>query len=162
MFINLKINVKIVICIFIILFASLSAYSIYLVFNKGKSIENYDVITLNTNNYTNILKEVHNNPEKYYGQKITASGFIFRDEYFKPNEFVIARNMIVCCEADPLVVGFLCKFDGISTYEENTWIDIEGILEKTTIKGDTIPCITITKISKGRIPKVSNVEPPTI
>ena len=70
--------------------------------------------------------------------------------------------MIVCCESDPLVVGFLCSFDGITAYEPNTWVDIEGILEKRNIKGTAIPSITITKISKARIPKVSNVAPPTI
>ena len=162
MFVNLKINVKLAICFFIILFATLSAYSIYLVFQEGDRVKDYDVIVLNTQNYTNILKEIHNHPDNYYGQTIKASGYIFKTQQFKPNEFVIARNMIVCCEADPLVVGFLCVFDGISKYEPNTWVDIEGVLEKSNIKGGNTPVIKITKISSSKIPKNSTVQPPTI
>lgn len=162
MFVNLKINVKVVIFIFIIIFALLSAYSIYIVFDKGNSIENYDVIVMNTDNYTNILKEVHLHPENYYGQTVKASGYIFKNEDFKSNEFVLARNMIVCCEADPLVVGFLCVFEGISKYDTNSWIDIEGILEKSNSNGDNTPIIKITQISTSKIPKISNVQPPTI
>lgn len=159
MFLNLKINVKIIIFIFIILFAVLSAYSIYLVFDTGNSIKDYDVISMNTDNFTNILKEVHNNPDNYYGQEVNASGYIFRLEDFAPNEFVIARNMIVCCEADPIVVGFLCNHNGIDKFEPNSWVDIEGILEKSEYN---MPIIKITKISSGKIPKNSTVQPPTI
>ena len=162
MFVNLKINVKVVIFILIILFAVLSAYSIYLVFDTGKSIEDYDVIVMNTDNFTNILKEVHSHPENYYGQEIRASGYIFKLEDFKPNEFVLARNMIVCCEADPIVVGFLCKHDGIDKFEQNSWVEIEGILEQSDARGPNTPIIKITKISSSKIPKISNVEPPTI
>lgn len=162
MFVNLKINVKVVIIIFILLFAALSAYSIYLVFDKGNEVKEYDVISMNTDNFTNILKEIHTNPDNYYGQTVKASGYIFKTEDFKDNEFVLARNMIVCCPADPIVVGFLCIHDGIDKFEANSWVEIEGTLIQSEKKGPNTPAIKITKISSAKIPKNSNVEPPTI
>ncbi len=54
-----------------------------------------EVAHLTIHNYTDILKMVHNDLEKYIGQKIKFSGYVYRAPDFAENEFVLARNMII-------------------------------------------------------------------
>lgn len=157
MFINLKINIKAILVILTIIFLILGVYSIFLIFDKGDEIKNFDVIIMNNENYTNILKEVHSNPEIYHDKKIISSGYIYFEEEFLPNEFVLARNMIVCCESEPFIVGFLCNYDNL-TFEKNTWVKIEG----TLMNINNIPTIIVEEIKKSKIPDKKNVFPPTI
>ncbi len=166
MFINLKINTKLIITILSIIFSIILIFGIYKVFsntNTFKSTNNDpNIIRMNTTNYTNILKELDLYLDNYVGHKISVNGFVFRNEDFEKDKFVIARNMIICCESDPAVVGIMCKLDKASNYPNDTWVEIKGTLDKYTYDGFTIPIINVEEIDKINTPKNRNVNPPTI
>ena len=44
-------------------------------------------------NYTNVLKEVHENLDTYVGQKICYTGYVYRVADLPENQFVLARDM---------------------------------------------------------------------
>lgn len=166
MFINVKLNPKLIITILCIIFAILSIFGIYKVFSNsdkfGVNTSDSELIKMNTTNYTNILKELNTYLDNYIGHKITVNGFVFRNEDFEKDKFVIARNMIICCESDPVVVGIMCKYDKAENYPNDTWIKIEGTIDKCTYNDFTIPIINVEKIEKINTPKNRNVSPPTI
>lgn len=85
-------------------------------------------------NYTNILKSSHENIDLYIGKKIKFTGFVYRLYDFSENQFVLAREMIISqssqAQAEAVVVGFLCESDTASSYEDNTWVEIEGTIVK--------------------------------
>ena len=121
---------------------------------------NYNNIqVLTASNYTNVLKEVHDNLDKYVGQKIAFTGYIYRVYDLKQSEFVLARNMVISSDYQTLVVGFLCNYENALNYSDNTWVTITGKITKGDYHGE-IPVIQIEKIEKCDKPNDEYVYPP--
>ncbi len=109
-----------------------------------------EVAEISPENYTNILKEVHENIDTYVGQKISFTGYVYRVADLNENQFVLARDMSIN-ETQTVVVGFLSEFHDIKKYENNTWIKITGEIKKGYYYGD-IPYIEVTNIEKAEMP----------
>ena len=113
---NFKFNRKalvkvlfILVAIAITLYFCISAYKIYKNSFKVKDeIDEEQIMYLTAENYTDILKSVHDNIDNYIGKKICFTGYVYRLLDFKETEFVLARDMIVSSDIQTLVVGFLC------------------------------------------------------
>ncbi len=126
---NLKINsnfiLKLFLTILLVTVLFIIGISIFKLINGSSStINNSNVYNLTPNNYTNVLKAVHNDLNTYIGQQIKFSGYVYRVYDFDDTQFVLARNMIISSDFQTLVVGFLCHYDSASLYEDNTWVNI--------------------------------------
>lgn len=120
----------------------------------------YDnVQVLTANNYTNVLKAVHDNLDNYIGQQISFTGYVYRVYDLKQTEFVLARNMVISSDFQTLVVGFLCNYENALNYSDNTWVTITGKITKGDYHGE-IPVIEIQKIEKCNKPNDEYVYPP--
>ena len=148
-----------ILVLFILVFACIKIFGTNTTFSVNDKLESPDVVKLNSTNYTNALKIVHEDLDSYVGQTINVSGYIYKLYDFKDDEFVIARDMIVSSDFKTLVVGFLCNYKKISDFEENTWVNITGKIKKGTYHGD-IPVIEVTKIEKIEKPSDEYVYPP--
>lgn len=115
-------------------------------------------ITITNENYTPILVDAYEHIDAYLGKNITITGYVFRLPDFGNNEFVIARDMLVD-ENHSQVVGFLCQYNQISQYETNSWVKINGVLEKGHYFGE-IPLIKVKSIQKVTTPNEIFVCPP--
>jgi len=115
-------------------------------------------IEITNENYTNILMDSYDNIEKYLGKNISIIGYVFRLPDFGNNEFVIARDMLVDNNHSQ-VVGFLCNYNQISQYENNSWVKINGIIEKGHYFGE-IPIVRVKTIKKVTTPNEIFVTPP--
>lgn len=159
---------KIIIILLIFIAISLLIVSIY---NISKEIissqdKNYisdsiinDVAILTPENYTNVLKEVHEDLNTYIGQKISFTGYVYRVPDISENQFILARDMVINSRNQTVVVGFLCKYDNASSLENNSWINITGTIEKGHFYGD-IPCIKIENLEIVNKPEDYLVYPP--
>ena len=166
---NLSLNknkiAKIILIISCILVLGILISACMKIFNKNSTfsindrMETSNIVQLNTTNYTNTLKTVHENLNSYVGQTINVSGYIYRLYDFKDTEFVIARDMVVSSDFKTLVVGFLCNYKNLSDFDENTWVNITGKITKGNYHGE-IPVIEITKIEKIEKPSDEYVYPP--
>lgn len=117
------------------------------------------IANIEANQYTNILEEVYNNTDQYVGQSIRFTGFVYRLEDMKENEFVLARNMLINSDSQSVVVGFLCNSDQAKNYENGTWVDVSGKIVKGYYH-DHIPVIEISSIEKTQKPEDDYVSPP--
>ena len=113
-------------------------------FKTNDSLKKCELYELNSSNYTNVLKNVHDNLDLYVGQNIKFTG---------------GRNMIISSDYKAVVVGFLCSSPEIKNYADNEWIEIEGTITKGNYHGE-IPVIKITKINKASNPSEEYVYPP--
>ena len=118
--------------------------------------ETYDY-ELNEDNFTTILKQVHNNIDEHIGKSIKCSGFVFTLYDFKQNNFVCGRNMML--DGEEKVVGFLCEYNGNLDLIQGEWIEITGSITKGYYIGD-MPVIQVDNVKKITAPANTYVKAP--
>lgn len=157
---NVKLNGKklvkiilIIIAIAITIYFAIATYMIYSNSFKVKDeLNNTNVINICTNNYTNILKSVHDDIDSFIGKEICFSGYVYRLLDFKETEFVLARDMIISSNMQTLIVGFLCDCKNAQNFADNSWVEIKGEITKGSYHGD-IPVIKIKEIKQIEKPQ---------
>ena len=117
-----------------------------------------DVTEISPDNYTNILKAVHDDLNSYLGKEIKFSGYVYRVIDFNDNQFVLARDMIV--DSQSYVVGFLSEYDKIRDFEDGSWVEIVGSITKGKYHNREIPIIEIKELNKIDKPLEEFVSPP--
>lgn len=157
---NVKLNGKalvkilfVLISILITIYFCISAYKIYNnSFKLKDELENTDIIYLTTENYTNILKSVHDDIDSYLGRKICFTGYVYRLLDFKETEFVLARDMIISSDMQTLIVGFLCDSKNAKDFEDECWIELTGEITSGEYHGD-MPIIKVKEIKQIEKPE---------
>lgn len=148
---NVKQIVKfllILIIIGIIVYFLISAYKIYNNSFKVKDkLDENNTMYLTTQNYTNVLKSVYENIDNYVEKRICFSGYVYKTIDFEETEFVLARDMLVSDNSKSLIVGFLCNYKYAKNFDENSWVEITGKIEKGNYHGE-IPVIAVEKIKQ--------------
>lgn len=158
--------------LFKIFFAGVVVFVIFIlcivcfkVFSKSSNnstsgcIPNNNISKISANNYTNVLKTVHENIDDYIGCKINFTGYVYRLLDLTDNQFVLARNMIISSNFQYVVVGFLCEYENAKDFSNNAWVEITGEITKGNYHGD-MPIIKITEIKKVDKPNEEYVYPP--
>ena len=155
-----KISIAIIIFILAVVFIVVG-FRFYKATSKVMIKDSVDTSNLevNSTNYTNILKDSHENIDKYVGKKIKFSGFVYKLYDFDSNQFVLAREMIISSDNHAVVVGFLSECDNAESFKEGSWVEVEGIIEKGNYHGD-IPIIKVKNIKNVTVPKDEFVYPP--
>ena len=126
--------------------------------NSGCVPQN-NISEISANNYTNILKAVHDNIDNYVGIKIHFTGYIYRLLDFTDTQFVLARDMVISSDFQTVVVGFLCEHDTAKSYENHAWVEVTGEIIKGDYHGD-MPIIKVTNIQRANKPNEELVYPP--
>lgn len=166
---NVKVNGKLCFKIIIILMGiivlaifGLSVYKLFLaqeeIINTNDEMRHSDITEIPANDYTNILKAVHENVDSYVGKEIKFSGYVYRVIDFSDNQFVLARDMIL--DSQSYVVGFLSEYDKIRDFEDGTWVEITGTITKGKYHNQAIPIIKINNINRIEKPQDEFVLPP--
>lgn len=154
---NLKLNNKkvLIICIIIAFLVALIVEGISFINNNNDS---YDYIVTGEN-FTNMLKTIHEDIEGNIGKTIKVSGFVFNMPDFKETNFVCGRNMLLYDDAK--VVGFLCEYEKKNDLLDAEWIEITGTFIKGFYSCD-MPVIKVESCTKIPAPANSFVDPPSI
>jgi len=166
---NVKVNGKlcfrIILIIMGIIVVGIFALSIYKIVraqnesvNVNDELRHSNVTEISPNNYTNILKAVHDDIDSYLGKEIKFSGYVYRVIDFSENQFVLARNMLV--DSQSYVVGFLVEYDKIKSFEDGTWVELTGTITKGNYHKRTIPIIKVKSLTKIEKPEDGFVSPP--
>lgn len=149
-----------IISIIVVIFFLISLYKILSSsFTVSDEVPEPDVAYLKVEEYTNVLKSVYENLDTYVGQKISFSGYIYRNLDFSENQFVLARDMIVEGSTKTLIVGFLCSHKEASNYADGSWVEITGEITKGNYHGE-VPIIRVNKIKQIDKPSNEYAYPP--
>jgi putative membrane protein len=87
-------------------------------------------------------------PEEFKGKKIRMVGFVYREEGFQENQFVIARLAVACCVADAGVVGFLVETKQPKVFQKDQWYQIDGIFEMKKRETGDVPGLNIQRYKR--------------
>ncbi len=114
----------------------------------NSNISNYD-FDLNEENYTELLKSIHENIDLCIGKTIHLTGFVFRMPDFKDNYIVCGRNTI--SNSEDKVAGILCDYSDAKSLIDSEWIEITGVIAKGEYNGQ-MPIVKIGKLTKVTAP----------
>lgn len=167
---NIKINGSktfktffIIVTILVILVLGIVMYKI---FNGAKNSQEIsgcmpqnNITKLTSNNYTNVLKTVHENIDNYVGMKINFTGYVYRVLDLNENQFILSRDMIISSDFQTVVVGFLCEYNKAKDFSDNSWVEITGEIIKGNYHGD-MPIVKVTEMKSTDKPNDEYVYPP--
>ncbi len=167
---NVKINGKLwfkILLIFMgLIVLSVFFFSVHKLFVAQQEVvhindkmQHSNITEITSDNYTNILKAVHDNLDWYLGKEIKFSGYVYRIIDFSDKQFVLARDMIVDSKA--YVVGFLCEYDKVASFETGTWVDVSGTISQGKYHNQIIPIITVRTLNSIEAPDDKYVLPPS-
>lgn len=119
-------------------------------------------IEMNEQMYTTYYQEINMNPDKYVGKEIKVKGFVYKEDSFPGNQFVLGRFVITHCVADAGVIGFLTELDIAEELESDTWIEVVGTIYLQEYEGDLLPAIKVTNINMTEEPNQPYLYPISI
>lgn len=81
-------------------------------------------IKMTSENYSEILKKIHDSPYEYENKKIEMVGYVFRGNDFNIDQIVVARDMLIN-ESESRIIGFLCESPQVQELSNNEWISVK-------------------------------------
>ncbi|MBO1578552.1 TIGR03943 family protein [Bacillus sp. XF8] len=118
-----------------------------------RNIIKQKTIQVDDKNYIQTMNIIGQDVLGFKGKQITFTGFTYNDKEVKGDKTVVARYGITCCVADASVWGMIVSGNEISTFSEETWVKVTGILDETTYKGTLFPLVKVSKVEKVEKPK---------
>jgi len=103
------------------------------------------------NDFASTLMDMYIFPEKYDGKSVQVMGFLYKEDAYETNSFLVARLLMNCCAADAQVAGIKCEWDQMDQLNFENWYLIEGkiklILQYSDIlkRDEQIAVIEVTK-----------------
>jgi putative membrane protein len=116
-----------------------------------------DVIHVRPEIFTEMLTSIDLYKQNFVGKKIEISGFVYREDDMKPNQFVVGRFAVTCCSADASPYGVLVEFPSAGSFVKDTWIKVSGTIELTKYHDNNI-----MKLHAAAIEKISAPESPYV
>jgi uncharacterized repeat protein (TIGR03943 family) len=100
------------------------------------------------------LSEFHDNPDPagFTGQEAHIIGFVYRDERFTPDSFMVGRFIVSCCVADAAPVGLIVQWPDAPTLADNQWVEVTGHFEPGSFDGFALPVLVAGQVTPTEPP----------
>lgn len=79
------------------------------------------------------------------GEPVAVTGFVYHDERFGANQFMVTRYVVTCCVADAQPLGLIVEADG-DLPPFDSWVAIEGYFDTITFDGQPSPAVVANDI----------------
>ncbi|WP_127588467.1 TIGR03943 family putative permease subunit [Paenibacillus koleovorans] len=130
------------------------AYSIY-----GLSLYKQDLIRVEEVRFLETMTTLDLFMDPLMGKRVEISGFVYRDGQMNAQQFVVARLAMQCCSADSVPYGILIETPNASSYAEDSWVKVTGVLGKTKLGEYAFMKLDAKQIVKIEVPKSPYVYP---
>lgn len=90
---------------------------------------NAPVIEIADRDYAFFYRDLTENLEAYIGKTVKFKGLVARDHRLSPQDIVIGRHVMTCCEADIEYSGFACVLPEAMDLRTRDWINVTGKIE---------------------------------
>ena len=90
---------------------------------------NAPVIEIADRDYAFFYRDLTENLEAYIGKTVKFKGLVARDHRLSPQDIVIGRHVMTCCEADIEYSGFACVLPQAMDLQTRDWICVTGRIE---------------------------------
>ena len=110
-----------------------------------------------SSNDRNILDWLHTfaakgDPAAFAGQEATVTGFVFRDERFAGDQFMVTRFVVSCCVADANVAGLVVRWPQGADLPADQWVEVTGSFQAETFSGEPLAVLQAKTVSAVSVP----------
>ncbi len=122
-------------------------------------------IVLDEKNYYVVYNELYAHPDAYAGRTVRVTGFVYRDSTEPAGQFIAAREMMWCCAADAVEIGFIADAKSAPSLARDEWVSVEGLLSTTSYVNQytrlrsTVPLIEVSRVARLGHPDFAFVYP---
>ena len=108
---------------------------------------NAPVVQIEDRDYAFFYRDLTENLESYLDKKVKFKGIIATDKRLAPNEVVIGRHVMTCCEADIQYCGLACVLPDAMDLQTRDWLNITATVryEKHRIYKGKGPVLVVEK-----------------
>ena len=93
-----------------------------------------------------------NDPAAFSGEEARLIGFIYRDERFEADQFMISRFVISCCAADATPLGLIVRWPETDSLAEDQWVEVKGHLEPGRFGEEEVLIVVADTVTPTEIP----------
>jgi putative membrane protein len=87
-----------------------------------------------------------NDPASFNGESAQLVGFVYRDERFPEDTFMVARFTVSCCVADAAPIGLVVRWPEAAEFPLDQWVEINGRFQVGEFNGQQIPILIAEEI----------------
>lgn len=85
---------------------------------------NAPVIQIEDKDYAFFYRDLTENLEAYIGKTVKFKGLVATDKRLSPQDIVVGRHVMTCCEADIQYCGLACVLPAIMELQTRDWITV--------------------------------------
>ncbi len=87
-------------------------------------------------------------PAAFVGREATVLGFVYRDERFRPDTFMVGRFIVSCCVADADPIGLIVRSQEASLLPVDQWVEVSGVFELGNFEGEAVAVLVAQAIER--------------
>lgn len=91
-------------------------------------------------------------PGAFTGEEAQVTGFVYRDDRFRPGTFLVARYVVSCCVADASPVGLIVQADTADSLSADQWVKITGRFEPGAFGEHQVPLLVAAEVTPTEPP----------
>jgi putative membrane protein len=91
-------------------------------------------------------------PSVLAGEEARVIGFVYQDERFEEDTFMVGRFVLSCCVADASPVGLIVRWPETASLPNDTWVEVSGQFVVGDFDGRTIPILAADTVEPTDAP----------
>jgi uncharacterized repeat protein (TIGR03943 family) len=80
------------------------------------------------------------------GEPVHVIGFVYRDDRFAADEFMVSRFTVSCCVADAAPIGLIVRWPAAPELAADQWVEVKGTFLAGTFNGDDLPLLIADEV----------------
>lgn len=129
----------------------------------GNTNNTEDINTSLPTDFLGIVSGMYDTPELFLGKTVVLEGFVYREDAYTDDMFVLGRLLITCCVADASIAGLYIEPENASDYATDSWIRVEGtVVEGEKYLPETDSYMDIYTLDNMTIEKIEALENPYV
>lgn len=86
-------------------------------------------------------------PAAFTGQEAHVVGFVYRDERFEADSFMVGRFVVTCCVADATAVGLVVRWPEAAALAQDQWVEVGGQMAAGEWAGEQMPVLVARTVT---------------
>ncbi|MEM7344689.1 MAG: TIGR03943 family protein, partial [Chloroflexota bacterium] len=88
----------------------------------------------------------------FEGQEAELIGFVYRDDRFGADQFMVSRFVLSCCAADAAPLGLIVEWPDAPELADDQWVEVKGHLTPSNFAGEDLPILVAESVTLTDIP----------